>query len=66
MRQAAPLSLLRDMDVEETELPPVMVLLPVVNPGDDPTVLAEPGFLLGSEPAVRVELSPDDMSKELF
>ena len=36
---------------------PLIVLLPVVIPGDDPTVL-DPGLLLGSEPAVRVELSP--------
>ena len=43
---------------ESRPLPvPLIVLLPVVIPGDDPTVL-DPGLLLGSEPAVRVELSP--------
>ena len=42
-----------------------MVLLPVVNPGEDPTVF-DPALLLGSELAVKVELSPEDMSNELF
>ena len=34
---------------------PLIVLLPVVTPAEEPTAL-DPGF--GSDPAVRVELSP--------